>query len=58
MDYYMLLVVIEIFFFIAFVIAVKVGIYFLELERQAEEELLLEIIRVAEELKNDSNLSR
>lgn len=55
MDYFMLAVVIETFFFLLFIIVVRIGIYFLELERQADEELLLEVMRVAEEIKNDKN---
>lgn len=51
----MLAVIIETFFFLLFIIAVRIGIYFLELERQADEELLLEVMRVAEEIKNDKN---
>lgn len=53
MDYFMLAVVIETFFFILFIVAVRIGIYYLELERQTEEELLWEVMRIAEELKND-----
>lgn len=54
MDYFMLEVVIETFFFILFIVAVRIGNYYLELERQAEEELLLEVMRVAEEIKNEN----